>query len=533
MSAPRVSKPPAPGGDLEDSGATTAARGARRRDRVAALGSIPRGRQWGTVREDYSADGTRVGLLPARPRPLARLPLGRGRPRSASATDRGGCASRWRCGTARSDPQGAAVRAERARGQPRRGRQGGLLLPRRDADALVPARRCTSIRSALPLRGRWSRRTPPGRDDPEYELIDTGVFDDDRYFDVVVEYAKAAPDDILVRITRHQPRARRGALHLLPTLWFRNTWAWGRWRADRPRLARAAGRRVPAQRTHRGWAVPARLRWRRVAAVHRERDQQQRLFGVAERAAATSRTPSTTYVVDGDASGRSRQRAGTKAAARFAPTSPAGGESPSCAAPVATAQPADDPFARRRRAPRAAPSARPTSSTRASRRAIVADDERARPAAGVRRAALEQAVLPYDVAAGSTAIPASPRRRRAAARPQRGLAAPHNADVLSMPDNWEYPWFAAWDLGVPLHPAGDGRPRLREGPAAAPDARVVHAPQRPAARLRVGVRRRQPAGARLGRLARLRDRSAAHAAGATAPSSSASSTSCCSTSPGG
>ncbi|HEX4487729.1 MAG TPA: glucosidase, partial [Terriglobales bacterium] len=66
-----------------------------------------------------------------------------------------------------------------------------------------------------------------GRHDPEYELLDTGVFNDDRYFDVAVEYAKADVEDILVKITvtNHGPEA--APLHVLPTLWFRNIWSWG------------------------------------------------------------------------------------------------------------------------------------------------------------------------------------------------------------------------------------------------------------------------------------------------------------------
>src|SRR5437868_1786944 len=66
-----------------------------------------------------------------------------------------------------------------------------------------------------------------GREEPEYELIDTGAFAEDRYFDVVVEYAKVDPKDIFIRIsaTNHGPDV--APLHLLPTLWFRNTWAWG------------------------------------------------------------------------------------------------------------------------------------------------------------------------------------------------------------------------------------------------------------------------------------------------------------------
>src|SRR5439155_18391050 len=67
-----------------------------------------------------------------------------------------------------------------------------------------------------------------GKYDPEYELLDTGVFADHRYFDVFVEYAKAAPDDVLIQITAANRGPESATLHLLPTLWFRNTWSWGR-----------------------------------------------------------------------------------------------------------------------------------------------------------------------------------------------------------------------------------------------------------------------------------------------------------------
>src|SRR5499433_1560629 len=65
------------------------------------------------------------------------------------------------------------------------------------------------------------------RHDMEYELLDTGVFDDNRYFDVFVEYAKASPEDILIRLSATNRGPAAAPLHLLPTLWFRNTWAWG------------------------------------------------------------------------------------------------------------------------------------------------------------------------------------------------------------------------------------------------------------------------------------------------------------------
>ena len=99
------------------------------------------------------------------------------------------------------------------------------------------------------------------------------------------------------------------------------------------------------------------------------------------------------------------------------------------------------------------------------------------------------------------------RRRRAAAT---GATAHwwhmNSFDVISMPDPWEYPWYAAWDLAFHCVAHRPRRPRLRQGPAAAAAARVVHAPQRADPGLRVGVRRRQPAGARVGGAAGLRDR---------------------------
>ena len=67
------------------------------------------------------------------------------------------------------------------------------------------------------------RRT---RDDPEFELVDTGVFEDNRYFDVIVEYAKAAPEDVLARVTIVNQAAESAPIVVLPTLWFRNTWSW-------------------------------------------------------------------------------------------------------------------------------------------------------------------------------------------------------------------------------------------------------------------------------------------------------------------
>jgi hypothetical protein len=77
-------------------------------------------------------------------------------------------------------------------------------------------------RDLVETNGRRSRQ------EFEYELLDTGIFDDDRYFDVFLEYAKEGPDDILIRVTVHNRGPEAARLHLLPTLWFRNTWSWGK-----------------------------------------------------------------------------------------------------------------------------------------------------------------------------------------------------------------------------------------------------------------------------------------------------------------
>jgi hypothetical protein len=89
-----------------------------------------------------------------------------------------------------------------------------------------------------------------GRTDPEYELADTGVFDNNRYFDVTAEYAKASPDDIAIRITVANRGPEEATLHLLPTLWFRNTWSWGREGegfTGRPELRRVGAALIAAE----------------------------------------------------------------------------------------------------------------------------------------------------------------------------------------------------------------------------------------------------------------------------------------------
>src|SRR5215204_6008460 len=97
--------------------------------------------------------------------------------------------------------------------------------------------------AAYPYEDLVATNKGRSRNDQEYELLDTGIFDDDRYFDVFVEYAKAEPDDLLIRITAHNRGSDAAPLHLLPTLWFRNTWSWGEGE-PKPVLSAASGHAV-------------------------------------------------------------------------------------------------------------------------------------------------------------------------------------------------------------------------------------------------------------------------------------------------
>src|SRR5262249_39130974 len=81
--------------------------------------------------------------------------------------------------------------------------------------------------SAYPYDQIVKTNAARSRTEPEYELLDTGVFDEDRYFDVFVEYAKASPEDLLVRVRVHNRGPEAATLRVLPHLWFRNTWSWG------------------------------------------------------------------------------------------------------------------------------------------------------------------------------------------------------------------------------------------------------------------------------------------------------------------
>ena len=284
---------------------------------------------------------------------------------------------------------------------------------------------------------------------PEYELIDTGIFDDDRYFDVVVEYAKATPDDLLIRISATNRGPEAAELHLLPTLWFRNTWSW-RHEAGRPSLRAIGDDVVAADHPTLG------PRWLHCAGapelIFTENDTNtRRLWGVAS-GGRYAKDGINDYVVNGDQGAVNPERAGTKMSARYRMTIAAGD--------TATVELRLTPTAA------ASPFGKEFAATMARRRreadefyATVIPATLSADAGSVMRQAFagllwSKQFYHYDVRTwldGDPAGPPPPPERRGGRNHEwRHL---YNEDVISMPDKWEYPWYAAWDLAfhcVPL-----------------------------------------------------------------------------------
>ena len=277
-----------------------------------------------------------------------------------------------------------------------------------------------------------------GRDEPEFELLDTGVFDHDRYWEITADYAKAGVDEILVRITVRNAGPDRAQIDVLPTLWFRNTWAWG------------GDERVPSIREDDGALVAEHWELGRTflatdGAPERlfcdNETNTERLWGVPGR----SRFPKdgiNDHIVSGAASVNPR-RTGTKAAFRY--------------------HVAVDPGASATIKLRLSPSGSPVDrdfDAQLDQRQAEADEFYAEltPAgtppdeALVLRQALagmlwSKQFYNYSVQRwleGDPAGPAPPPQRRFG----RNSDWQHldNRDVISMPDKWEYPWYAAWDL---------------------------------------------------------------------------------------
>jgi hypothetical protein len=291
-----------------------------------------------------------------------------------------------------------------------------------------------------------------GRDEPEFELGDTGVFRESRYFDVFAEYAKTAPDDVLIRLTVANRGPGPARLHLLPTLWFRNTWSWqctheGCW--PKPRLAAAGDGVVRTEHAaldpFRFSVGPAPDGTTPPLLFTDNETNLARCFGVPNTSPYV-KDAFHDYVIHGKQDAVNPARAGTKVAAYYRLDLPPGGEATvrlrltrEADAPAAPFAEFDAIFAERIR-----------EADLFYRRRIpdaVADEPRrvARTAyAGLlwSKQFYHYAVRPW--LAGDPGQPPPPAARHDGRN--RDWTHLFNRDVVSMPDTWEYPWFASWDL---------------------------------------------------------------------------------------
>ena len=278
------------------------------------------------------------------------------------------------------------------------------------------------------------------RNEFEYELLDTGIFDDDRYFDVFVEYAKESPEDILIRVTVHNRGPEAAQLHLLPTLWFRNTWSRDG-RSPRPGLHEDRGH-ILASHNDLGELTLSCEGSPELLFTENE-SNAQRLWG-QQNASAHVKDAFHQYVVEGNREAVNPAKSGTKAAALYSLDVPAGGSRTVRLrlSSASSAQPFDASFD-------ASFAARNTEADEFYERiapASLSADERL-----VHRQALAGMLWGkqfyfYDVDAWLKEHDAHPLLGGKQTIRNADWFHMFNGDVISMPDKWEYPWYAAWDL---------------------------------------------------------------------------------------
>jgi hypothetical protein len=288
------------------------------------------------------------------------------------------------------------------------------------------------------------------RKEPEFELLDTGVFNENRYFDVFIEYAKASPEDILIQITVINRGSEPKPLHLLPTLWFRNTWSWQE-NVEKPFLKVVQSDAVSIiEASH-----PELGRWLycngATELLFTENETNlQKLYGV-ENASAYVKDGINNYVVDGQQDAVNPNKIGTKCAAHYK-TTIAPGETQTIQLRLTDSPQLTEPFGdfeqvigdRRIEADefyqRITSFEKPDDWQNIQRQAF----------AGMLWCKQFYLYVVEDWLRGdSTTI--APPTERAKIRNGDWLHL-HSDDILSMPDSWEYPWFAAWDLAFHVVP---------------------------------------------------------------------------------
>jgi hypothetical protein len=291
------------------------------------------------------------------------------------------------------------------------------------------------------------------RTESEYELLDTGVFDEDRYFDVFVEYAKAAPEDILINIRVENRGPEKASLHLLPTLWYRNTWSWadGGPKPSLKELEHSDYSTVSARHTN---GTPSASHYqlycdRKVPLLFTENEtNQQRIFGKPNTSLYT-KDAINDFLVNGRKDSVNPDCIGTKCSPHYLVTVEAGSSETIrlrlSALPHAKIKSPFERFdqifkERRDEADEFYKEIIPS--------AIQADPDRAR----IMRQALAgmlwgKQYYYYDVDKWLKEQGTHLNHKSAGPTPRNAhWQHMYNADVISMPDKWEYPWYAAWDL---------------------------------------------------------------------------------------
>ncbi len=297
-----------------------------------------------------------------------------------------------------------------------------------------------------------------GLADPEYELADTGVFDERRYFDVLVEYAKAGPNDLCIRITvaNHGPEAAR--LDLLPTLWFRNTWSWGRsgegyWPKGRMRGLKDGVVEAdhPSLERMRFWVEPHDGRAPELLFTENETNHARLFKGT--NASPYVKDAFHAFVVDGRRDAVNPGAFGTKAAAHYRLDVPPRTSVCLRARLASTDEAPRTPFGRAFEAVFEARLREADAFYHDRAPANLGDEERRVARQGYAGLLWTKQFYHYvvrDWLDGDPAQPPPPPARITGRnRDWRHL---YNRDVLSMPDKWEYPWYAAWDLAFHMLP---------------------------------------------------------------------------------
>jgi hypothetical protein len=284
-----------------------------------------------------------------------------------------------------------------------------------------------------------------GKHEPEYELNDTGIFDEGRYFDVVVEYAKASAEDVLIRITATNRGPDTAEIHLLPTVWFRNTWSWLEGVA-KPELRAISATDIELDEPQYGrrWLLcegsPDLL-------FTENETNSERLYGEPN-SSPFVKDSIHDYVVGGLSGSVNPRQTGTKASVHYrVPLAP--GEARTIRLRLTDKQAAvdfDGTFLGRK-------------NEADEFYSEVIPNDLSGDAKNVMRQAFGGLLwskqfyhyVVKDWLSGDPACPPPPRERLAGRNSQWTHL--YNADVISMPDKWEYPWYAAWDLAfhcVPL-----------------------------------------------------------------------------------